>query len=578
MRHFLTLLFLLGIGAAARAAQPDARDYIFPVRGVEGLYSANFGELRPGHFHAGVDIKTDGAEGKPLVAAADGYISRVTITPGGYGRAVYLTLRNGTTAVYGHLQRFRDDVEAYVRTERCRRRANNVDLYFGPERWPVRQGDPVGFSGNSGGSLGPHLHYELRETASQRRLNPVRLGAVRPADTLPPRIVRIHYVEIDSVGRDGVCLRAPVESYAVVRNADGRYRLVREEPIETARKGYFIAEVTDRRNGVANTFGVWRLTAALDGRPYFEYRQDGFTYDLARTCDAVSCYERQLSSRNEVIRLAQLEGAPGSFYPVMEERGMVRTAEGERRRIRIEAEDDCGNRSSLEFDILGRAGDGFRAQADTAALLLRHDRDTDAALGTELTARIPAAALYESRYCRPVRCEAPRLDSGTVVLSPAYRILDAATPLRQPMRITIRCEVPQRLQLRCGLAVRNHKGRTAWIGGTYAGGAVTASTRSTGELLVVADTLPPRIRPLFAEGARLREAEALRFRIADNFSGIARWSLHIDGEWVPSDRFPMKGTLVHTFDTPPAERRHRAVLTVTDTAGNTARTERTFYR
>ncbi|MFR6633810.1 MAG: M23 family metallopeptidase [Alistipes onderdonkii] len=102
--------------------------------------------MRPAHFHAGIDIKTDGAEGKPLVAVADGYVSRVSLGAYGYGRAVYLTLHNGTTAVYGHLQRFRKDIEERVREERHARRSNSVNLWFGPDTWPVKQGDVVGYS------------------------------------------------------------------------------------------------------------------------------------------------------------------------------------------------------------------------------------------------------------------------------------------------------------------------------------------------------------------------------------------------------------------------------------------------
>ncbi|HCN13264.1 MAG TPA: peptidase M23, partial [Alistipes sp.] len=109
MRRISLLILLAAAACGARAAAP--RDYAFPVRDAARLYAANFGEMRPGHFHAGIDIKTDGAEGKPLVAADDGYVSRVTVAPGGYGRALYLTLADGTTAVYGHLQRFRDDIE-----------------------------------------------------------------------------------------------------------------------------------------------------------------------------------------------------------------------------------------------------------------------------------------------------------------------------------------------------------------------------------------------------------------------------------------------------------------------------------
>lgn len=575
MRRILTLFLLAALHFGARAGVPAPGEFAYPVRGVSGRCAANFGEMRPGHFHAGIDIKTDGTEGKPLVAAADGYVSRVTVTAGGYGRALYLTLRNGTTAVYGHLQRFRDDLETHVDAERRKRRANSVDLHFGPDAWPVRRGDEIGRSGNSGASMGPHLHYELRDTPTQRRLNIVREGIVRPEDNLPPRIVRIHYVEIDTL--DGVCVRSPLESYAVVRTAPGRYRLTRREPVETGRKGYFVAEVTDRRNGVHNTFGIWRATMLVDGDRRFEYRMDGFAPDLARCCDAVSCYPLQLHSRNEALRLAQAAGSPGCFYPVSEERGVVRTRAGQQRRIRLEVEDDSGNSSELEFDIRGRDG-AFRAEADPAAIRIPPQDDAVLGFGREMTLHIPAGALYEAIFCKPERLEAPQADSGVVVLSPAYRILEATTPLRHAARATVRLRVPRRLQLRTALARITPRGRLAFVGGHYADEGVSVLTRATGPLLVVADTLPPRVTPLFRQDADLAGTPHLRFRAGDNFAGIAAWTLRIDGEWVPCDRFPMQGTLVHTFRGKPDRRRHEYLLTVTDACGNTARRKGTFIR
>ena len=250
MRRILTLLILAAACLGARGQHPAPEEYIYPIRDVEGLYSANFGEMRPAHFHAGIDIKTDGAEGKPLVAVADGYVSRVSLGAYGYGRAVYLTLHNGTTAVYGHLQRFRKDIEGRVREERHARRSNSANLWFGPDTWPVKQGDVIGYSGNSGSSMGPHLHYELRDTRTQRLYNVVSAGIIRPDDDLPPRIMRIHYIEVDTV--QGIPVHSRPESYAVVRSAGGSYRLTREEPVGTGRKGYFVVEASDRRNGVGN--------------------------------------------------------------------------------------------------------------------------------------------------------------------------------------------------------------------------------------------------------------------------------------------------------------------------------------
>lgn len=575
MRRFLIPLLATVLAAAAYGQRLDPADYVYPVLDVSRLYAANFGELRPAHFHAGIDIKTDGVEGKPLVAVADGYVSRVSLAAGGYGRAIYLTLDNGTTAVYGHLQRFRDDIEKRVREERYRNRSNGADLRFDAAEWPVRQGDTIGFSGNSGSSMGPHLHFELRDTPTQRLRNVVREGVIRPEDDLPPRIMRLHYIEVDTL--DGIPVHRRPVSYAVVREAEGRYRLTREEPVGTGRKGYFVAEVTDRRNGVHNTFGVWRVSLAVDGEPRFEYRMDGFTHDLSRCCDAVSCYPMQLGSRNEAIRLARMERSPACFYPVAEERGIVRTAPGEVRRVRIEAEDDCGNRSALEFDIRGRA-DTFRAKADPAATALRPERTSTLRIGRTAHVTVPAGALYEPLFVRPEIRTAPKAPEGVVVLSPAYRFLDCTTPLRLAATAEIRADIPRPLQLRTLLAVRNRHGRLSPAGGRCNNGIVRAATRSTGDFVVVADTLPPRVRPLFERGADLSRAEGLRFGAGDNFSGIAAWSLEIDGQWVPCDRFPIKGTLVHFFDTPPARSRHTVRLSVTDACGNTTRCETEFVR
>lgn len=573
MRRAALLILLLGAATALRAASP--RDYAFPVSGVANLYAANFGEMRPGHFHAGIDIKTDGVEGKRLVAADDGYVSRVTVTAGGYGRALYLTLKDGTTAVYGHLLRFPDDIERRVDAERRQRRSNQVDLWFGPESYPVRRGDEVGLSGNTGSSMGPHLHYELRDAAAQRRINIVREGIVRPHDDLPPRILRIHYVEVDTL--DGICMRRPLRTYAVLRTADGSYRLARNEAVEVGRRGYFVAEVTDRRNGVSNTFGIWRITASVDGAPYFEYRMDGFTPELSRCCDAVSCYPLQLVARCEAIRLAQLDRAPACFYPLLVDRGIVRTEPGQRRRIRIEAEDDCGNCSWLEFTVEGRTGSFEAARPDGAAPLYP-GRTARLGIGSAATARIPAGALFEPLFAAPAERPAPRAPRGVAVLSPAYRFLDASVPLYEAMQVSIAVSVPRALRLRAALARRTVSGSLVFVGGHYAEGQVTASSRTTGDFVAVADTLPPDIRPLFDDGADLSRAEALRFRVGDNFSGVASCTLRIDGEWVPCDRYPVQGVALHRFVGPAAGRRHRVELVATDASGNTARWSGAFFR
>lgn len=579
-RYFLraaALAATLILAPQRPAAQTlDPAEYVYPVLNVAGYYSASFGEMRPDHFHGGVDIKTDGVKGKPLVAVADGYISRISVTPGGYGRALYLTLDNGVTAVYGHISRFRGDIEEYVLAERRRQRKNAVQLYPAAGRFRVQQSEMIALSGNSGTSFGPHLHFELRDTPTQRTLNTVKQGVIRPKDNIAPSFVRVHYIEVDTL--DGIPVPAAPASYNAVKIDSATYRLTQEKPVEAGRNGYFVVEATDRRNGVQNTFGIYRMSLETDSVKCFEYRMDGFTFDLSRYCNTASYYPMQLTSRNEAICLALPEGGTDYFCTTALDRGALRLAPDERKRLRIEAEDDCGNLSHLEFTVRGHA-ESFRAERDSTSTALHRDKAHTLCLGSEFTAHIPAGALYESCYCRPERREAaPCKDTTVLILSPAYRIFDATTPLHKPIAISVRAYIPPQLRPHVTLAARNPRGRTVCIGGSYADGCVTTRTRTTGDLFIVADTTAPTVTPLFKPGGDLTKSGGLRFRIGDNFSGIASCSLYIDGEWTPCDRYPVQGTLCALFTEAPSGGRHWVRLQITDSCGNKCEWESKFYR
>ncbi len=563
----LSLVFLSLHALSAVAQKIDPEQYIYPLVGVDGSCTANFGEMRPGHFHAGVDIRTEGVEGKKLVAVADGYISRVYLAAGGYGRAIYITHNNGTMSVYGHLQRFRNDIEKHVIAERYARKSNYLDLYFTPDRWPVKQGDFIGYSGNSGGSMGPHLHFEIRNASTQQLYNPVKTGIITPADTLAPRILKLHYMEVDSVESAGVCMQSPMRSYSAVRERGGKYRLTRETPIEVGRKGYFVCEVTDRRNGTHNRFGVWRVTAYIDGKAYFEYQMNGFTFNHSRYCDAVSYYPLQLKVRTEAIRLARLNNTPNYFYPTLIERGLVRTAPGEKRHIRIEAEDDSGNISELEFDIVG-SEESFKAEVDPGARLLYAYNNNNLGIGTAAHAMIPSGALHENIYTRVSQRPYSDPKSKLTILSDLYRILPPYTPLKHPMTVAIKADIPESLRQHAVMAIKTPRG-LSYAGGKYYKGEVIVKSSSWGEYIVVADTEAPTVKANFKPGENLRNRSSVTFHIRDNFSGSSNYQVSVDGKWVPADRFPMKGTVVYKFDKPADRRTHTITVKVTDGAGNT---------
>ena len=478
-RLLISALLLCSAPVSAQHLAPE--DYIFPLRNVAGLYSANFGEMRPNHFHSGIDIKTDGMTGKPVLATADGYISRIAVTPGGYGRAIYITHPNGTTSVYGHLSKFRDDIEKYVHEERYRTRRNSINLYPSADRFPLKQGEQFAWSGNTGSSAGPHLHFEIRDSRTQRTLNTISSGVIRTRDDIPPRLVKLYYVEVDSVR--GVPVHARPRPVELVEKTPGRYALKQEGALSVGGRGYFILEATDRKNDVSNTFGLWRIREFADEDPIFELRIDGFAFDQTRYCNAVTHYPMQVASRNEVIRLTRLDGCIDDFYPVLKNQALLTPSEGQSQQIRIEAEDDSGNRSILEFRTIRQpAQRDFRAVCDSTALIVDNRRPFSHTAG-EASVHIPAGVFYEplffSQSSRPAQFAAA---PSVAVLSPLYSILDYDTPLHTAATVTIRAYVPQNLQPHTTLGFVR-KGKVSYAGGKYKNGAVTLSTRNIGRLL-----------------------------------------------------------------------------------------------
>lgn len=569
--RLLTILLAIVVGSAMA--------YQYPIKDVKGLHSASFAEMRPDHFHSGVDIKTEGKIGKPIVAAEDGYISRVSHTPSGYGLALYVTHpKRGTMTVYGHLSRFIDGVESYVRDYRYQNRANSVDINFTPDKFPVKRGEIIGYSGNTGNSFGPHLHYELRNAEGTHTYNIVRKGVLRPKDDISPRLLRLHYIEVDTL--DGVAVEAPVKSFNILGKGNS-YKI--DGTVSVGRVGYFVLECRDHQTGNGSSrFGIYRAKMSVDDRTIFDYRMDGFAFSDSRLCNLVSHYAMQQGAKCEVIRLAQVAGAPEKLYRKAVGRGAIRVAEGEQCKVEIVVEDDCGNSSVLKFTAKGKADsqcftpirDCVAVVAGAGSRVVATDRGVSAFVGK--------TAYYAPTFCRVQRTENRPDIEGVVVLSDECSVLDPTVPMQRDVTVALDAKVPLELMTKCCVAVKNRRGKYTNAGGYYAGGGkVYLRTRRVGDMVVVADTIAPMVRPNWREGANLTRSNRLTFSVSDNFAGIDSYSLWIDNEWVTLNYNPLQGVVYHSFDRALAAGRntnHSVRMRVVDGVGNITIFEGEFYR
>lgn len=578
MRRIYILALLLCLYATAWAQKLDPSYYDFPLRDVAGYYSANFGEMRPNHFHSGTDFKTNGVEGKPVIAVADGYVSRILQSPTGYGLALYVVHPNGTTSVYGHLSRFRKDIADYVFAERHRLKQSRVDLYCKAGQFTVKRGEEIARSGNTGSSQGPHLHFEIRDSRTGKTFNIIKQGIVTPKDDISPYIMKVHYIEVDTVR--GVPVHSRPATYAVHKADNTTYRTAQQSPIKVGRKGYFVVETSDRKNDVANTYGVYNLVEKIDGKTIFEYRNDGFTFDLSRYCNAVSYYPIQRSSRNEAMRTALLQGGTKYFYPTLVNRGVVTTTAEQTRDVEFLITDDCGNTSTLKFQIVGKAdADCFKGEIDQEAYIVEYNHDFADKVDDVLSVVIPKGALYESIAMKMGRSDVEiKADSTVSVLSPAYTIHDADTPLQTSIGVVFSMPIEEALQPYTAMASVAANGRLSYIGGAYRNRRFTARTSTFGTFCLVADRTAPVIRPQFTDGQDCRSRNSISFRLSDNFSGVSTYTATIDGQWVAIDYARSRATINLAAEGITGGKSHTVQITVKDSCGNTATWQGTIIR
>lgn len=541
------------------------------------LFSANYGEIRTNRFHTGVDVKTQGKVGIPLHAAADGYVSRVTVAPWGYGRALYIAHPNGTTTVYAHMHRFTGEIEDYLRRERYKAHRSDIDLFPDPSMFPVKKGDPIGLAGNSGSSSGPHLHYEVRRSSDSRTLNAAANGWITAKDDIKPTIVRLYRIDVDTLS--GVPVHSAPKAYEIKKGADGNYTLSPGVAVKAGPTSYLVVEATDRKNDVGNTFGVYRIRMSVDGVEALEFVKDELLFNDNRYCCASVLYSVQRKTRNEAVMLAVREGNELPMYKKAVGRGALRIAPGEKREVAITVEDDARNSVSLSFTV---EGDASHTPPECPAGRAAYPKRDFIHSGGGMTVMIPRGALYEPIFYDHAAVDTtvkPRPDSIRP-LSPVYRVGDGAMPLHKSMVAGIEAPVPEELRRGACIARVADNGTLSYLGGSWNDGAVKVSTRDFGTFCVVSDTIPPVIRSSFADGADLSKTRTVTFTATDNFSGIADFTASIDGQWVIFERDASAGKFHHTFDMSLLEpgRSHTFEMRVRDGAGNAATWTGTFHK
>lgn len=551
------------------AAYP--KDYFQSPINTQIRLSGTFGELRPDHFHSGIDIKSfNGRVGQPVLAAADGYVSKIKVQAGGYGNVLYVKHPNGYTTLYAHLDRFAPALQQFVRENQYGQESFEVELTPGNSQFPVKQGEEIGKLGNSGGSSGPHLHFEIRNSVTDKVLNP-QLFNLPIADNVAPDIrdMKVYFL---TEGREVITSKPlPLQ-----RDKKGVIGLEGDTVKFGAWRVGFGVKSYDHMNGMNNDNGVYAIELFADDKLAYEWRMGELNFDETRYHNAHIDYSAKKRFGAWFHRCFVLPGNLLNNYAPTETLGAIALYKDRPVKIRLKVTDAAGNVSAVSFWAL-------RDEAIETPLAVPYQYDflfqqENTVSREDFSLRLPLGSLYESLKFQYSTSPSDETDQYSLL----HHLQDTRTPLHKFIEIDIKpTNLPEELRPKAVIAACN-EGRPDNCGGVWVNGMLKTQVRNFGDYCIMADTEPPAIIPV-GFGDDMRKKNSMSFRIRDNFavSGKAqglRFRGTVDGKWILFEYDQKSARITHTFDEHIAPGQHQLRLTVIDDRENMAFFEGTFLK
>lgn len=549
MKRSILLFALLAISLI------HAQDYHPPVD-IPMQLSGTFAELRGTHFHAGIDIRTQGKQGLPLRAVADGYVSRIKIQQGGYGKALYINHPNGVTSVYAHLQRYSPDIIPHVRKKQYSQKSYTIEFYPEPDQMPIKKGALIGYSGNTGSSFGPHLHFELRTSANQIPFNPL-LANDNIADTRKPIIVQLIGYPVD-----GVINRSEEQiQLAITQKNDSVYVADTIKAIGTI--GFGI-EHFDRQNDSFFKNGAFNIDATINSTPRFEIQFDTLSFDDTSEMHKLIDYPLYIDTKKKVMQLFNTHEAPVAFANYTNN-GLVAVEAGAQLTYTIKLSDVAGNNVYLEVPIEGKAEEVWvTKKSPMPGKMIYPKRDYMFEL-QDFSLYINAKTFSQPT---PLNIE---MDGDTLNISNDYAYFE------KPYSLTLEKEKTPKGAY---LALKRSK-RWGFVTNKNDKGQFSAKLKETGAITVLVDSIPPTIVDQKKISDRWISLEKdIRFTIDDKGAGVDRYEGYLNGKWILFEYEQKKKELTFRFRDPVKlkKTKHNLKLIVWDKVGNSTTFETTFYR
>lgn len=566
---FALILFTLG---EVKAQIVIPKNYFASPLNISLAVNGSFGEVRPNHFHSGMDFPVQQKEGLPVFAVADGFVSRVKVSPVGFGKALYIDHPNGFTSVYAHLKTYNNTINTYVYDNQYKTKSFDVDLFPANNKQflYVKKGDVIGYAGNSGSSGGPHLHFEMRNTKTESTINP-NLFDFKIIDNFPPYFDFIKiYPETDQsfIGSSNAATR-----FNVKKTSPGKYALVNKDTLSLWGDFSIGAQAFDYHHNQSNRNGYYSLKMLNDNVEFFSMVCDSFAFNETRYVNALLDYADNYNNGSRIVKSKKLPGNKLSLFKTNNTNGILHFVDNTPHQIMIEVGDLAGNISTLKFWVVAARPQGYVQvpviQVLDSSVYFRYDK-SNSFENNEISIEIPPFSLYEN-----IDFQYSKSAIGKNIYSSVHKIHIPEVPLQNKIKVSIKAtRLPERLRSKALLVRIDREGKRTSAGGAYANGYVTTTTNSFDSYAIVVDTVAPTIVNI--SGAK--PTKSLRFTVSDNFSGIETYRGELNGEWALVEWDPKNRLMQYVFDSKVKQGKNDFVLFLADAKGNKSSLIVTFIK
>ena len=555
-------MLLIGCSGFAQSEYPQ--DYFNNPLDITLVLSGTFGELRSSHFHAGLDIKTQQRQGLKVYAAAEGYVSRIKISHFGYGKAVYITHPNGYTTVYGHLQKLSERLEKYIKECQYDKESFEVEVFPSAEELPITSNEIIAFSGNTGGSGGPHLHFEIRDN-QERPINPMLFG-IDIKDSRAPFVSAVYaYPKDESAVINGKNERVPLR---LIPQTNGSYEV--EKITASGNIGFGITSY-DKQDLAPNNNGVSNIQTFFNGNKSLEVDFKRFSFDESKHIKRYIDYSYFKSKRSRIQKLFIEKNNPLTLFKDAYDDGYIHIEDSTASVFKIRIRDYKGNETWVNIPIMGKNEtlkiEPYDAMQEKS--LVYSNRSTTLK-SNNITVNFYENTLYDDALIDF------RVSSDTLHLH------EDRIPLQKNFYINYDLShyKDEHLDKLFIARLYGYYKKPSYVYTKRKGKVLSAGSKIFGTYTLAMDTVAPSIKPLnFQDKKWLSKYRYLKVKIEDELSGISKYRATVNGKWILMEYDYKTNTLVHDFnDNVVKDTKNELKIIVTDNVGNSSTFEATFFR